>query len=384
MDPAAYDQLRQTLADEGADAAIERLCAALTERREYDRLFDALILRARRQFGMPPLPDGASEAVPAGQQAAFEEAVRAAARKAGQLHLDAGDVPNAWRFFGWLGEPGPVAAALDQVEPGDDERGQQLVDIAFHHRAHPKRGFEWILRRYGLCSAITTLSSQDFSQAPDVLDHGVRLLLRALHEELVERLRADIARQEGAMPEARGVSDLIAGRDWLFADGFPHVDVSHLQSVVQMSLQIAPCDELRLARELCRYGRRLGEGFQPALDVPFEQGYADYDRYLAVLSGDDVEGGLAHFRAKADAADPEADGSLPVEVLVNLLLKVNRPAEALAAARAWLRRTGGWPQNCPGPADLCRRAGDFAALADVARERGDPVHFLAGLLAARP
>src|SRR5262245_7728409 len=52
MEPTDYDQLHQILSDQGADAALDRLCATLTKRREYDRLFDALILRARRQFGL--------------------------------------------------------------------------------------------------------------------------------------------------------------------------------------------------------------------------------------------------------------------------------------------------------------------------------------------
>ena len=38
--------------------------------------------------------------------------------------------------------------------------------------------------------------------------------------------------------------------------------------------------------------------------------------------------------------------------------------------------------SCPGPLELTRRQGDYAAFADLARARGDAVHFLAGLLAA--
>jgi hypothetical protein len=38
--------------------------------------------------------------------------------------------------------------------------------------------------------------------------------------------------------------------------------------------------------------------------------------------------------------------------------------------------------GCPEPLELTRRQGDYAAFAEVARARGDAVHFLAGLLAA--
>lgn len=374
-----YDALRHTLEHQGGAAAVERLCCDLRQRGEYDRLLDALLLQIRQRLGLPLLPAGEGDTL----SPAFEEAAREAVRTVGRLYLDAGDIINAWRYFGWLSEPAPIAEALEKVEPGQDEEGNRLIEIAFHHRVSPRRGFEWLLQRYGLCSAITTLSNQDFSQQPEILEHCTRLLVRALHNELLDRLKADIARHEQATAVGGSVPELLAGRDWLLADGFPHVDVSHLQAVVHFALHLSPCPELTLAQELCQYGQRLSEGFQPSGEPPFEQGYRDYEIYLAVLAGDNVEAGLAHFRAKAERAERETDGGRPVEVLVNLLLRLNRSAEALAVARTWLRKSGDWPAHCPGPTELCRRAGDFAALAEVAQERGDPVQYLAGLLAAR-
>jgi hypothetical protein len=76
-------------------------------------------------------------------------------------------------------------------------------------------------------------------------------------------------------------------------------------------------------------------------------------------------------------------GTYPAEVLVNLLLRLERPAEALAVARKHLANRGGRQLTCPGLAELCQKAGDYRVLAEVAREQGDAVHFLAGLLAGR-
>jgi len=70
-------------------------------------------------------------------------------------------------------------------------------------------------------------------------------------------------------------------------------------------------------------------------------------------------------------------------VLVNLLLRVDRPAEALAVARQHLAAGDSRMMACPSISELCQRAGDFRTLAEVAREQGDAVHFLAGLLAQR-
>jgi hypothetical protein len=227
------------------------------------------------------------------------------------------------------------------------------------------------------------LGGQEFPHGADVRDYCIKRLVRALHEELCERLRAEIMRQEGKQPEVRSVRELIARRDWLFQDDFYHIDVSHLGAVVQMSVHLPPGEELDLARELCAYGEKLSPRFQYASDPPFENQYRDYGIYLAVLAGDDVEGGLAHFRAKAAEADPETVGTYPAEVLVNLLLRVNRPAEALAVARRYLASVDDRRLACPSIVELCQRTGDYGTLAEVAREQDNPVHFVAGLIAGR-
>jgi hypothetical protein len=175
---------------------------------------------------------------------------------------------------------------------------------------------------------------------------------------------------------------LLAGRDWLFQDEFAHVDVSHLSSAVQMSIHLDPCPDLEMARELCVYGSRLSPRLRYPGDPPFEDQYRDYGFYLAVLAGDQVEEGIAHFRAKAEQADPEQEGTYPAQVLVNLLLRLNRVGEALAVARRFLASSDGQLLTCPTVGELCQRASDYRTLAEVAREQGDAVHFVAGLIEA--
>jgi hypothetical protein len=70
-------------------------------------------------------------------------------------------------------------------------------------------------------------------------------------------------------------------------------------------------------------------------------------------------------------------------VLVNLLLRLDRPAEALAVAQEHLATAGSErPLTCPSVLELCQKADDYRALAEAAQQRGDPVHYLAGLIAA--
>src|SRR6266511_2803458 len=125
----------------------------------------------------------------------------------------------------------------------------------------------------------------------------------------------------------------MAGRVWLFEDAVAHFDKSHRSAVVQMSTQLPPGEELQMAREMCAYGARMPARLRYGSEPPFDDQYRDYGVYLATLAGDDVEAGIAHFRAKVEAADPEADGTFPAEVLVNLLLRLGRNAAALAVAR---------------------------------------------------
>jgi hypothetical protein len=193
----------------------------------------------------------------------------------------------------------------------------------------------------------------------------------------------DITRREGNAPVEQTIAALMAGRDWLFEDEFSHIDVSHLASIVQMSIALSPCPELQMARELCDYGRRQKPRYRYPGDPPFENQYEDYAVYLAILAGDRVEEGLAHFRGKVENNDLSQIGTFPAAVLVNLYVRLNRMPEALAVARRYLAAAEGPPPACPSIVELCKETQDFQTLAEVAREQGDPVHFMAGLLASQ-
>ncbi len=382
LDPQLLDDLQQTLQTAGPDAAIDRLCAALKARQDIHGLFYALLMKKRHQLGVSPVPTGSNQDLPASVHAAFEDGIREAARTAGQLSLDAGNIPQAWAYFRMLNEPGPVAEALTKLEPAADQDIQPLIEIALHHGVLPDKGYEWVLQRYGICSAITMLSGE-LQISTEARAACIRRLIRALHHELVLRLRSEIARQQGFEPTAGTVHELIAGRDWLFADDFYHIDLSHLNSTVQMATQLDAGEELKLAHDMCTYGKRLSPRFRFQADPPFEDQYADYDWYLAALTGEDVEGGIAHFRAKAEAADPKEVGTFPAEVLVNMLLRLNRTAEALEVSRKLLAPLGEVRLSCPSFVELCQRTGNYGALAEVAREQGNAINFVAGLIAAR-
>jgi hypothetical protein len=391
MDPAIFDDLERTVTAQGPEAALRRLCDTLREQKDYHSLFYALLMQKRHQLGVSPIPTGPSQDLPEAVHEPYEDAIRQAGRLVGNLFLKDGDLPQAWAYFRMLGEPEPVQAALDQFQPGDNDDVQPLVQIAYYENVHPKKGFEWIIGRYGICNAITTLGTQGLPQEAAVRQHCLQALVRTLYAELRDRLTAAVAEHEGK-PPAEGseppdtpgvIRRLMAGRDALFGEDSYHIDTSHLSSVVQMSIHLTPCLEMGLARELCAYGLRLSDRLTGMSSPPFEDQYRAFDHYLAILQGDHVEEGIAYFQAQAEKADPETVGTYPAEVLVNLLLRLERPEEALAVARKYLSATEGRQLSCPEVKELCRRLKDYRTLAEVARANGDPVHFLAGLLAAR-
>lgn len=380
MDATLFDQLEQTVKTAGPAAAIDKLAAELKAKKDYGALFYTLLMKKRVELGVSPIATGSNTDLPAALHHQFEDGIGDAARIVGQLYLDDGQIPQAWGYFRMLGETAPVAAALDALTLDDTMDSQAIIDIAFHQGVLPGKGFDWVLQRFGICSAITVMSG-DGQYPPEVRAECSKKLLRTLHAELLERLRGEIQRVQNFAPSAKTVRELIEGRDWLFNDDFYHIDLSHLNAVVQMAMQLDQCEELQLARELCAYGNKLSPRFRYQSEPPFEDQYTDYDRYLAILTGEDVEGGLAHFRAKVEASDPQTAGTFPTEVFVNLLLRLDRDQEALEVVRQKIAPLGDVRLSCPNLVELCQRTKRFDVLAEAARSQGNAVNFLAGLIA---
>jgi hypothetical protein len=289
---------------------------------------------------------------------------------------------QAWAFFRMLGEPEPMREALAAYEPGPEEDVYPVIEIAWQNAVLPRKGFDLVLDRHGVCSAITMVSSSDITNNAELRDYCVGRLVRAIHAQLTERIRNDAEGRGIKLPPNASITRIVTDHPELFADDSYHIDTSHLSSVVQMSTYLPKGPDNDLARELCEYGRRLSKGLQGHTEAPFEEGYADYLAFLNVIAGVDVETGLSHFRAKA--AREAAEGSTySAQVYVNLLLRVDRPAEALAAAKEFLLAEDDRNLICPGVSELAKRAGDYSTLAEAAKARNDPVAYLAGLIAAK-
>jgi hypothetical protein len=379
-----FERIEETLREEGAGAALDRLASVLDAQGNFRALLDALLLKARFDLDMPLVPTGSLADLPEPLRSRFEERYVEAIRRVGRRYLDIGDIPTAWAYYRVLGELEPVAEAIAGFTPGEnDERLGQIIEVAFNHGASPRRGFELILEHYGTCPAISA-----FEQLPPN-DAGLRAycaerLIGRLHRDLVANLRSEIAaRGQLVPPEGTSIPALLNGREWLFGDEAYHVDTSHLSAVVRFSALVTDPRFQTLAVDLCEYGKRLSPRLQFEGAAPFQNVFEDHRVYLNALLGHDVEAAVAHFRAKLDD-DSEGLGSdptLPAQVFVNLLVQLERFDDAIDVAAEHFAGRPDSTLSCPSAAALCLRAGKPERLAQIARDQDNLVDFTAALLA---
>jgi hypothetical protein len=382
----AFRKLDETLLAGGPAAALDALVAHLSAAGKFRALLDALLLKARHELGLPLIQEGNLTALEEPVRTDYETRYVEAIRVVGTRLLEAGDIPGAWPYFRAIGETEPVTQAIDGYVPAaDDERAGAVIEVAFNQGANLRRGFELILEHYGTCSAITAFEHLSGDEANRVA--AADKLVRRLHEDLVASLRADIAqRGQPLPPEGTPIAGLIAGRPWLFADDTYHTDISHLNAVVRIAPLLVDPAAITLAVGLCDYGRNLSARYRSEGEPPFEDHFEDHGMYLRALLGQDADAAVAHFRAKLRPAGDDGleDTTVPAQVLVGLLLRLERLDEAIDVAAEHLAGVPESALSCPGVAQLCQRAGQPARLAGIARAQGDLVRYAAAILQAGP
>jgi len=275
---------------------------------------------------------------------------------------------RAWPYFRAIGEPGPVATAIDRIQSAENLDG--VLQIALQEGLNPKRGFDLLLEHRGICPAIDyTLQCADRTRRIDFL----RTLVRRLRSDLAANLNEAIAAIEGRVPGTASISDLIAGRDWLFEGGRFYIENSHLSSIIQASRELPDEETLRLTLDLLEYALRLAPLYHFPGEPPFENLYIDHAIYLRALVGDGIDDAISHFQEKL-ARGTRASA----ETLVSLLARLGRYEDALRVSLE--RLAGEGSRACPSAAELCQLSGDFKQLCELARKRGDFLAFTASLI----
>ncbi|MBL8296340.1 MAG: hypothetical protein JNN08_31135 [Bryobacterales bacterium] len=354
-------------------AALDQLIGDFRRGKNYPALFEARLMKARFELGLPVIQTEDWSRFPDEQRRRYEEAFLDTAREVGQAFLDDGEIERAWPYFRAVGQQQPIIDAIDKLEP--TEQAESAIGIAFQEGLHPRKGLELILARHGMCRAITAMGMYAVEKDREAC---ITLLVRAIHDEVVQRLRRAIESQEGtAPPENAGIINLISTRDWLFGEYDTYVDTSHVMSVLQYAPELGDEATLRLVHELCAYGRRLSPTMQLRGTPPFDQPFVDYGHYVSALLGIDTEDALAALHRKVEETDPDEIGTGAAQMLVRLLVRLKRYSEALEVSLRYLSDHRASEMMCPSALEICRLAGDYARLIELAKDRGDILSYVA-------
>lgn len=419
--PLATDQvsiLKQKLQSEGAAGLLDALEAELRKNEKFHELFEVLKMKTRHRLGLPAIHFPDEEEVDSAQRDELEDGLFEVCREVGILFLKKGQIQEGWVYLRPVGDTKLVAEMLRDIE-ATDENLDALIGICLSEGVDPERGFDLVLERYGTCNAITTFESEmprrsiaeQRIAAGRLVEHLYAELKPNLIHDILRRANPDSANPDGAPSEAGGVggeetdnpelekaddgpttlspieaelesqsiAELIEGRDEIFEEHAYHIDTTHLASVVRFAKLLNEPEALAKARELAEYGCRLSTQYHYEGEEPFTDVYADHARFLDVLLGHDVEGGLAFFKEKAESVDAYSQGTMAAEVYVDLLCRTGRYEQALEASIELLQGK----QNmgiAPSLLEICREAKSYDRLFEYCQSRDDLLGFGTGLL----
>ena len=381
MSDSLFGELEELKTSQGAAAAIERLIETLTQRGDYEQLFDALLLKKRFDMGLSLIQPSSSDGVPEKSMDEFEKCYIDSARKVGHLFLEDGKIARGWVYLRSIQETKPVRELLEKINPQlePSEETDELINVALYEGAHPAKGLEIMLRVNGTCNTITALDQQIGQLEPEDRRLAAALLVRELYEDLCGTVRQEVEERLPQLPPGESLRNLLAGRDWIFENDNYHIDVSHLNAVVRFARFLEPGDaELDKAIQLAEYGGNLSAQFQYPADPPFDDFYPAHQQFFKAIADDGTDEALAYFLAKIDEEPDEDDKPMIAYVLVDLLIRLDRLPQAMEVASRYLRDLEG--ADGFSFSKLCEDAGRMDALRDCARDKGDAVTFAAALI----
>ncbi len=374
-----FQDLEKIHAEGGKEALLDRLIDELRQQRKFGELFEALKMRVRGQAGLPWLYSDNGDDLNEAQQETLEKGLLDACREVGTLLMKHGQIREGWMYLQPVGDRAAVVELLGELDPDDDSL-EEMIDVCVHQGVDVERGFGLVLEHYGTCNAITTFESIIYGRPKDDQQKAARLLVQHVHDELATSLKADIAQQQGEAATETTIADLVADRDWLFGEYSYHIDTTHLASTVRFARL---CDDeatMKLALDLTAYGRLLSEQFQYDGDEPFLDQYPSHALYFQALLGIDVEEGLAYFLEKAKTIDAREWSTIAIDIYVDLLARLGRYQEAIAAAIELTPDDARPSGQGPSLLELSQDAEDFTSYLDYCRKNQDLLGFATGLL----
>ena len=371
------EQITKAYDAEGMPAALAAAETKLRSENRYHELFEVLKMKSRQELGLGLLhEDDAS--VTDDQQRKLEDGLLDSCRDVGFALLRGGQIQESWMYLRHLNDRQKVLDELKKID-ADEENLEQLIALLLYEGLDSEAGYALVLEHYGTCNAITTMQQAMYGRPRKERQAAGRLLVAHVHNELLENVKGHIEREENSSPPGDRLVEIMANRDYLFADGSYHIDTSHLSSTVQVAGELDDRASLELAHDMTKYGEQLDAGLQYSGDPPFEEVYPAHEKFFAALLGTDVETGLSHFESRARSCNAHEEGTHSIEVYIDLLSRLDRPAEAIEATveliPLGIQTTG----RAPTLYDLSEQLGSFDRYRELCAERNDMLGYVVSL-----
>ncbi len=380
---AIYEQLEQSVAAGQPETALDRLVKHFEKQGKYHELFEALKMRLRMQLGLTAAQADRQEKFDDETEIKLERGLIEACRRVGELFFKQGKVREGWMYMRPVGDRAIAASALAHVEV-NDENVDELLEVLLHEGVDIARGYQLSLDRMGTCNSITMFESTLAARPRSDQQIAARLLVEHVHAELLENLRRDIAQREGQEPGAAKIEELMKTRPDLLRDGSYHLDTSHIASTVRFARVLDDREHLELALDLACYGRALHPQYQYPGEEPFLDLYPASNAFFRALLGQQVDAGIRYFAHKADTVDAQQFGTVAIEVLIDLLSRCGRHAEALQAYAKRLPPGSRIIGIAPTLLQLSQRLGDYHQMLQITRQRDDLLGYAAAILQPAP
>lgn len=382
MSSPILDELQSIHTQSGHMPAIERLIAYLESEHRFHELFEALKMKSRMELGLVPTQVDRQERLSAAIEQRLEQGLIDACRRVGEGFLKSGKIREGWMYLRPVGDKVAAAQCMRALEVTDDNV-DEMIEVLLHEGVDVGRGYQIALDRLGTCNSITLFESALAQRSRADQKVAAALLVRHVHRELLGNLRRDIAQREGHEPEGTTAEQLLKGRNNLLRDGTYHLDTSHLASTVRFARVLDDPQDLQLALDLTIYGRQLHPQFQYPGEEPFLELFPSSAVFFRTLLGQQVDAGIRYFSQKADVVDRDVYGNVAIEVLVDLLARCGRPAEALQAYEKRLDANHRPMGIAPSMLELSTQLGEFQTMREICRSRDDLLGFTAALLNER-
>jgi hypothetical protein len=377
--PEIFEQLDQIVAQDGPLAAVKMLGEELRRSGRFPELFEALKMQRRLELGLPAVALE-NDPPPTSEQAeAIERGLLDACREVGLSMLRQGRLQDGWLYMRPVADNEAVREALAGLEVNSDNL-ENFLGILVEEGVDVARGVQLSAEHRGTCSTITMLETMVANKSRKDQQAGVGQLVRHVHQELLAAVHHDVVRRDGNPPEETTLDAILAKRPTLLNEGAYHIDTTHIAATVRLARLLDDKEELRMALDLCRYGRRLGKNYQYPSEEPFGDLYLMTSYFISTLLGENVEAGLHQFLQKAESLSIEEHGTAGIETYVDLLARIGRPKEAMSflikRMPPGIRPFG----IAPSLIELASQAQDFGPMKEQAKLKNDVIGYAAALL----